>query len=291
MTRTLVAALALAVATVPAPRPPAGARLITHGPRGQRLVALTFDADLTVPMLEALRAHRVARWYDPAILAELRATRTPSTIFVTGLWAATYPRLTRSLAADPLFELENHSYDHAGWERPCYGLPAAVTAAQKRDELRRGAVVLSETAGVAPTYFRFPGGCTSRHDVRLVDALGERAVQWDVVSGDAYLRDPRSVARHVLDATRPGSIVVMHLVGAPNAPATASALRAIVPGLRARGFRLVTLRRLLRERPARPGAGGTTRPRGARGRRGEASPRRRGPARSARVRARGRARA
>jgi peptidoglycan/xylan/chitin deacetylase (PgdA/CDA1 family) len=39
--------------------------------------------------------------------------------------------------------------------------------------------------------------------------------------------------------------VVMHLVGAPNAPATAAALREIIPALRARGYELVTLERLL----------------------------------------------
>ena len=50
----------------------------------------------------------------------------------------------------------------------------------------------------------------------------------------------------VLDDVRPGSIVVMHLIGAPNAPATAAALRTVIPALRARGYRFVTLRELLR---------------------------------------------
>jgi hypothetical protein len=37
----------------------------------------------------------------------------------------------------------------------------------------------------------------------------------------------------------------MHLVGAPNAPATAAALRTILPALHARGLRPVKLERLL----------------------------------------------
>jgi peptidoglycan/xylan/chitin deacetylase (PgdA/CDA1 family) len=45
---------------------------------------------------------------------------------------------------------------------------------------------------------------------------------------------------------RPGSIVIAHCVGAPNAPATAAAMRVIIPALRARGYRFVTVERLLR---------------------------------------------
>jgi hypothetical protein len=37
----------------------------------------------------------------------------------------------------------------------------------------------------------------------------------------------------------------MHLVGAPNAPATAAALRTILPGLKQRGLHPVTLQKLL----------------------------------------------
>jgi len=38
----------------------------------------------------------------------------------------------------------------------------------------------------------------------------------------------------------------MHFIGAPNAPATATALLTIIPTLRARGFSFVTLDTLLR---------------------------------------------
>jgi peptidoglycan/xylan/chitin deacetylase (PgdA/CDA1 family) len=117
--------------------------------------------------------------------------------------------------------------------------------AEKRGEVRRGAVSLAAVAGVSPRYFRFPGGCEDAADVRLVASLGEQAVQWDVVSGDSYLHDPDAIARRVVDETRPGSIVVLHLVGAPNAPATAGALQSAIPQLRAKGLRFVRLRRLL----------------------------------------------
>ena len=222
-----------------------GSGVISHGPRDRRWVALTFDADMTPGMLQLLRSGRVRSWYDAPIVRYLRRTRTPATIFVSGLWAETYPGVVRSLGRDPLFELANHSWDHAGWAGACYGLPAVRGTRRKRREVTWTADIVRRLTGRRLRWFRFPGGCHTAADVRLVESLGERVVQWDVISGDAYLRDPAAVAQQVLRLVRPGSIVVMHLVGAPNTPATAGAVRRIVPALRERGYRPVILSRLL----------------------------------------------
>ncbi len=173
----------------PSPSPSlarASAVLITHGPRAHRWVALTFDADMTRGMLADLRAHLVAAWYDPRIVATLRATDTPATIFLTGLWAETYPAVVRSLAADPRFELENHSFDHAAFRAPCYGLPVVTDDSARRAEVADGARVIAGLTGRTPRFFRFPGGCYGRSDLRLVAALGETPVGWEVVSDDAF---------------------------------------------------------------------------------------------------------
>ncbi|MEA2397998.1 MAG: hypothetical protein QOK25_1554, partial [Thermoleophilaceae bacterium] len=208
-------------------------------------VALTFDADMTQAMLAKVRGGAPAVGYDPQIVRELRASRTPATIFMTGLWPTAHPGPARRLASDPLFEIENHTYDHSAFSQPCFGLPTVGGASAKRSEVERTATVLSGLTGRAPEYLRFPGGCHQGQDLALVASLGEQPLQWDVISGDAYLRDPSAVARQTLAGVRPGSIVVMHLVGAPTAPATAAALRTILPGLRQRGLRPVKLARLL----------------------------------------------
>jgi peptidoglycan/xylan/chitin deacetylase (PgdA/CDA1 family) len=233
----VVALLLVTCAWVPIP----SRGLLTHGPRSEHVVALTFDADMTRAMQADLRSGRVRSLYDRAIVRQLRRTRTPATIFLTGLWTLTYPGVVRSLAADPLFELENHSFDHAAWSTPCYGLAPLRSSAAKRAEVLRAARIIRKFAAVEPHYFRFPGGCQSEADVKLVNSLGERPVQWDVVSGDSFLSSPAAVEEQVLTDVRPGSIVVMHLNGAPKAPATAAALAGVIPALRARGFRFVTL--------------------------------------------------
>lgn len=222
-----------------------GPEPVRHGPRDERLIALTFDADMTYGMLARLRSGAVATSYDEAIVDVLRATKTPATIFVTGLWAQTYAGVVRELARDPQFEIENHSVDHAAFQEDCFGLPSVESDGEKATEIAQAAATITDLTGVPPRYFRFPGGCHNADDVRLVRSLGETAVGWDVNSADAFSDDPHVVAREVLDNARAGSIVVLHLNGAPNAPATAAALRRIIPELRRRGYRFVTLRTLL----------------------------------------------
>ncbi len=229
---------------VPAPEP----RLIKHGSRTAHRVALTFDADMTPSKLSELRAGATTSdWYDRRIVAELERTRTPATIFLAGLWAKAHPKASRRLARSPLFELENHSLSHRAFKYPCFGLAPVGSQRRKRAEVVRSSRMIDRVTGVRPRFFRFPGGCAGRSDVRLVAAAGEQPLGWDVNSGDVAQPDPEVIVREVLRQTKPGSIVVMHLVGAPNAPATAQALPEIIRGLRARGYELVTLERLLGE--------------------------------------------
>ncbi|MGQ0773586.1 MAG: polysaccharide deacetylase family protein [Pseudonocardiales bacterium] len=219
--------------------------VIAHGSRDRALVALTFDADMSPSMLERLRTGTVRSWYDASIVAELRRTQTPATIFVTGLWAIEYADELRGISADPLFEIENHSYTHAAFHGPCYTLDVLTSPDEKIREVTDAAQILKEVTGRAPQFFRFPGGCYAQSDVALVQQAGEQPVGWDVVSGDPFQQDPTVIVRNVLDNVRPGSIVVLHLNGAPNAPATAAALREIIPALHARNLQPVTLQQLL----------------------------------------------
>jgi peptidoglycan/xylan/chitin deacetylase (PgdA/CDA1 family) len=244
--RSLLATLLCAGIVLATASAAAEPTLILHGPRTHRWVALTFDADMTQAMIGDLRSGKVKSWYDRQVIATLRRTHTPATIFLTGLWTKTYPNAVRSFARDPLFELENHSWDHAAWAGTCYGLPAVRSLARKRAEVLQTKAIVKRVAGVETRYFRFPGGCLTKADVRLVASLGQQPVQWDVISGDSFLTDPARVEGEVLRQVRSGSIVVMHLVGPARTPATAPAVKSLIPKLRARGYRFVTLEKLLR---------------------------------------------
>jgi peptidoglycan/xylan/chitin deacetylase (PgdA/CDA1 family) len=217
---------------------------VQSGRTARREVALTFDADMTPGMRDRIQAGRAPEQVDRALIDTLRRTRTPATLFLTGMWAQRYPAEARDLGADPLLEIGNHTWDHRAWTSSCYGLPAVGDAAGKRAEVVRTAQILRRLTGRAPFWFRFPGLCHRQEDLRIVAGADEEAAD-GIASGDAFQSDPGIIVRVVLAQVKPGTIVVMHMMGPPNAPSTAEALRQLIPALRARGYRLVTLSRLV----------------------------------------------
>ncbi|WP_340375147.1 polysaccharide deacetylase family protein [Streptomyces sp. SS7] len=226
-----------------APGPAGLTPVFTNGPRTLgKTVALTFDADMTAD--QGPRAAAGEHFDNPGLISALRGLKVPATVFMTGRWAEEYPAEARSIGRDPLFEVANHSYSHYAFTGDCYGLPTVAEDRMRADVER--AYTAFRTAGVpdAMPYFRFPGGCYDRRALRAVSGLGVTAVQWDVVSGDAFATDADAVAREVLDGVRPGSVVVMHCTRSA-APVTERAVRAIVPELRRRGYRFVKVSELI----------------------------------------------
>ncbi|MGW6062746.1 polysaccharide deacetylase family protein [Streptomyces sp. NPDC055189] len=223
-----------------APRTPASAAAPT--------VALTFDADMTAD--QGPRAAAGERFDNPALVRTLRREKVPATFFMTGRWAEEYPAQAKDIGRDPLFEVANHSYSHYAFTDRCYGLPT-VPASRMRADVER-AFAAFRKAGVEHQvpYFRFPGGCYDKRSLRALAPGGVTAVQWDVVSGDAFATDADAVARQVLDGVRPGSVVVMHCTRSA-APTTERALRTIIPKLRERGFRFVRVSEQIRAAGAR----------------------------------------
>ncbi len=213
----------------------------------QKVVALTFDADMTPGMLRELKSGKVASWYNENVIAILRKERVPATLFLTGLWIETYPAATRNLSGDPLFELGNHSYSHGGFRLPCYGL-SAIGKSSETAEVQKTDALLKKHATAFRKYFRFPGLCSAADNVRNVEAQGYTVIGGDVHGGDGFERNPARIALGVAGHVRPGSIVVLHLHGGPNAPQTANALPKIIGKLRARGYTFVKISDLLKLR-------------------------------------------
>ncbi|MFJ3326484.1 polysaccharide deacetylase family protein [Streptomyces griseus] len=216
----------------------------TAGRSAEKVVALTFDADMTAD--QGPRAASGERFDNPELIALLRRLKVPSTVFMTGRWAEEYPAQAKAIGADPLFEVANHSYSHHAFSAPCYGLPVVEKAAMTRDVER--AFTAFRKAGVRNVvpYFRFPGGCYDDTALRALAPADVTAVQWDVVSGDAFATDAGAVAEQVLDGVRPGSLVVMHCTRSA-APATEAAVRRIVPELRESGYRFVKVSELMED--------------------------------------------
>ncbi|MFJ7069103.1 polysaccharide deacetylase family protein [Streptomyces sp. NPDC101115] len=208
----------------------------------EKVVALTFDADMTAD--QGPRAARGERFDNPQLIATLRRLKVDATVFMTGRWAEEYPDQARSIGNDPRFEIANHSYSHYAFAEPCYGLPTVARPDMAADVQRAFDAFRDAGATNVVPYFRFPGGCYDDDARRALAPAGVTAVQWDVVSGDAFAKDADAVADQVVDGVRPGSLVVMHCTRSA-APVTEQAIRRIVPELRAKGYRFVKVSELM----------------------------------------------
>ena len=220
--------LAAATRLPPPPLPPVSPEVVFHGPRDEKRIALTFDACST----------RDVSKYDERVTQELIAAHAPATIFLGGSWVVEEKAIVKQLAANPLFELGNHSYTHPH-------MAAITDEVRIRRELQRTQAEIHRVTGLTPKLFRPPYGEYNARLVSIAAELGLTTVEYDLASGDPDQHATKERLIHwVLEKAQPGSIIVMHINH--RRFHTAEALPAIIAGLRSRGFELVTVGELIR---------------------------------------------
>jgi len=204
--------------------------ITTHGPRDEKLVALTFDDGPNQPW--TLEIAETLKRYD-----------VKATFFVVGANAEAAPQVVRTLTEEGHL-VGNHSYGH-----------------HKRDalldlrygELSHAEEAIAKAAGVCPALFRPPNGFHTPWQLRTVSSHQMRTVGWDVQPSDWEDPPAEEIVRRVVDSVRPGSIVLLHdgsdTKQGVDRSATLNALPGIIEGLRARGYRFVRVDELLSVQP------------------------------------------
>lgn len=209
-------------------------------PPGVKLVALTFDL---------CEASGEISGYDGVIVDTLRAEKVPATFFAGGKWTVDHKERAAQLIADPLFEVGNHTWSHANlavrggdyMRRQVDDTDMAVAGA-RADAAAAGCML--DKVPARTDLFRFPYGSCSPESLGYVNETGHLAIQWDVDSGDPAFLGAKFMADAMLRAIKPGSIVLMHANG--RGRHTAEAVRMLIPALKAKGYRFVTLSDLLK---------------------------------------------
>jgi peptidoglycan-N-acetylglucosamine deacetylase len=203
-------------------------KIIEHGPRDAKKIALTFDACPTGREDE----------YDEKVIDVLVRERVPATLFMSGRWVEKNKDTAKSLAANPQFEIANHAFWH----------PHMLEKDDERilRELKRTQDIIRKVTGTRPKYFRPPFGEVDERLARLAAQAGLVTVQYDIASGDP---DPglsaKRIIRGVIGEAKGGSIVVFHMN--ENGPRTAEVLPEVIKQLRKKGFELVTVGELLKK--------------------------------------------
>ncbi|KAF2423757.1 nodulation protein nodB [Tothia fuscella] len=94
-----------------------------------------------------------------------------------------------------------------------------------------------------PKYFRPGSGFFSDRILKLVDKMGYRLVLGSIYPHDPQISFWRVNARHILSMLAPGKIIICHDRRAWTAPM----LRRVLPEMKRRGYRVVTVTELLRD--------------------------------------------
>lgn len=218
--------------------------VVDRGPGGSGRVALTFDADLTEYMRAQLESGEVDTYHNEELLSYLESEDLAATFFMTGMWMRQYPDETSRIAANPRFELANHTFEHEAFTSDCYGLDYEDEPEAMREDVESTFDVMEEFGGNQTRYFRFPGLCHDEAALQALQPLGLTVVDGDVVSGDPFAEAAQPIVDAVLSRAEAGSVVIMH-IGGPNAPQTHLALPSIVDELRNRGLGFGTLSEVL----------------------------------------------
>jgi peptidoglycan/xylan/chitin deacetylase (PgdA/CDA1 family) len=111
--------------------------------------------------------------------------------------------------------------------------------------VQRADTLLQKYATSYKKYFRFPGLCFDPGDVETIEAQGYTVIGGDVYAGDGFEKSPAKIVSNILVHVRPGSIVILHMHGGPNAPETANALPDVIRKLRLQGYTFVKVSDLL----------------------------------------------
>jgi peptidoglycan/xylan/chitin deacetylase (PgdA/CDA1 family) len=200
-----------------------GTAAYRHGPQ-RREVAIGFDDG---PWSET-----------PAFVRMLERSHARATFFMIGRQLSSEYRgtLLRELRDGDV--LGDHTFTH----------PYLTRSANVYGQLQQTISAIRSLSGYTPCVFRPPYGAYDGSIVRTAASLGLATVLWSVDPSDYAQPGTRAIAQRVLAQVRPGAIIISHDGGGPRRE-TLDAYPSIIAGLRARGYRIVTIPELLGFRP------------------------------------------
>ncbi|HWE11699.1 MAG TPA: polysaccharide deacetylase family protein [Solirubrobacteraceae bacterium] len=190
-----------------------------------REVALTFD-DGPGP-------------YTPDIIRVLERQHAPATFFEVGVLERYFHASTAALVARG-YPIGDHTELHAPMSR--------LSRRDQRTQLLEDATAIGSYDAPFPRMFRPPYGLWNATTLSLLKRFRMLMILWSVDTSDYQQPGVGTIVQRALTGARPGAIILLHDAGG-NRSETVAALPQIIRGLRARGYKLVTVPRLLLDNP------------------------------------------
>ncbi|WP_110051338.1 polysaccharide deacetylase family protein [Nocardiopsis sp. L17-MgMaSL7] len=160
-----------------------------------------------------------------------------ATFYVMGSLVGEFPEIVERTHAEG-HEMGNHTWKHDDL--------TTLSAEGVAEDLKRTDEAIQEVTGVAPPTLRPPYGAMNS---TVSDATEHPIILWDVDTMDWQNRDTGAVAKHALDESKPGSVVLFHDIH----KSTVDAIPDVLEGMHAEGFHFVTVSEIFGEDGLKPG--------------------------------------
>lgn len=205
--------------------------LVWKGPSDKKMIALTFDDG---PKPE----------YSQKVLDILTKYAVKATFFVVGREAMEFPDIIMRMN-DEGHEIGNHTFSH--------NRVSSMTVERLKGELKRTNNIIFGITGRMPKYFRPPGGDYVFRSRYVAFKCGLDQVNWSVNACDFvkmthdfkidedYDKAADELTERVIEKASPGDIILFH----NGSEETIRALPMIISRLRAEGYELVTVSKLI----------------------------------------------
>jgi polysaccharide deacetylase family sporulation protein PdaB len=202
--------------------------IVWEVPIDEKVIALTFDDG---PDPED----------TPAILDLLKQFEVKATFFVIGKKVNWYPELVKREVLEG-HEIANHTYNHIYINKQ-------MTEDSIHKEILKAEQTILSTTGKKPKLFRPPGGFYSENVIHVLHKSGYQLIMWSWHQDSRDWNRPgvNKIVRSVLEKTQNGDIVLLHDY-VEGKTQTIDALKQILPKLKERGYRFVTVSELLNYR-------------------------------------------
>jgi peptidoglycan/xylan/chitin deacetylase (PgdA/CDA1 family) len=178
--------------------------------------------------------------YTPQVLSVLEADNAPATFFEVGVEEQYFHASTSEIVAHG-YPIGDHTQTHAPMSK--------LSAADQQRQLIEQVSSLGAYGASFPRMFRPPYGLFNPATLTLLHKYKMLMVLWTIDTSDYRQPGESTIINSVLSGARPGAIVLMHDAGGARTQ-TVAALPRIISGLRARGYKLVTVPKLLLDNPA-----------------------------------------
>jgi polysaccharide deacetylase family sporulation protein PdaB len=170
----------------------------------------------------------------PLVLQVLADNQVPVTFFVSGPWAVRH--------AEALKAIYNYGHEIASHGDRHLNLSQYPKETVRENIKKSHQDLLAIVDRVAP-FFRPPNGDYDDVVIDTARELGFETVIWAVDSLDWKNPGPEYMVHRILERVFPGSIILCH--ASDSSKQIHLALPEMIKGLRAKGYRLVTLSKLL----------------------------------------------